>query len=73
MSIHQEAHAPGARHVQVVLVALNQPDAYHQTWSHLLQHITPAQATARQLHGHCFRKLVLGTSKLLDAFWNETG
>jgi hypothetical protein len=53
-----------------VLVALR-ADAFHQPWSHLLHHISPAQATMRQLQGHCFRKLVFGTSMLLDAFWNE--
>jgi hypothetical protein len=56
--------------LQVVLVALR-ADAYHQPWSYLLHHISPAQATVRQLQGHCFRKLVLGTNMLLDAFWNE--
>jgi hypothetical protein len=56
--------------LQVVLVALR-ADAYHQDWSHLLHHISPAQATVRQLQGHCFRKLILGTNMLLDAFWNE--
>jgi hypothetical protein len=56
--------------LQVVLVALR-ADAYHQPWSHLLHHISPAQATVRQLQGHCFRKLIFGTNMLLDAFWNE--
>lgn len=43
-------------------------DAYHQPWSHLLDHISSAQSTLRQRRGHCFRKLIVGSNMLLDAF-----
>ena len=52
---------------QVELVAMR-PDAYHQPWSFLMDHVTTQQSTLRQRNYHCFKKLVVGASFLLDLF-----